>query len=204
MPKSSPVASDTELQNLIDKRLNADPGAHDALLNHACDRLLKLTRKMFHTYPQLRRWEQTDDVFQRSLIRLHVALSEVRVESVRHFFNLAAIQIRRELLDLTKHHFGPHGLGANHHTDRQPADDLGGSLHENAEEPDDLTAWTDFHAEVEKLPDDEREVVNLLYYQGLTQEEAAKVLVISLRTLKRKWHTAKLTIYEELNREGRG
>jgi len=64
MPKPFPVASDTELQNLIDKRLDGDPGAHDALLNHACDRLLKLTRKMFHTYPQLRRWEQTDDVFQ--------------------------------------------------------------------------------------------------------------------------------------------
>jgi len=90
---------------------------------------------MFHGFPQLRRWEQTDDVFQNSMVKLHRALSEVRVESVRHFFNLAAVQVRRELLDLAKHHFGPHGGAANHHTDSQPADDVGGSLHCAISEP---------------------------------------------------------------------
>lgn len=93
---------------------------------------------MFHGYPNLRRWEQADDVFQNSMVRLHRAMAEVPVESVRHFFNLAAVQVRRELLDLAKHHFGPEGGGANHHTDGQPADDEGGTLHQNAEEPDDL------------------------------------------------------------------
>ena len=117
---------------------NGDAAAHDSLLNHACDRLLRLTRKMFHGYPNLRRWEQADDVFQNSMVRLHRAMAEVPVESVRHFFNLAAVQVRRELLDLAKHHFGPEGGGANHHTDGQPADDEGGTLHQNAEEPDDL------------------------------------------------------------------
>jgi len=174
------------------------------MLHHACDRLLRLTRKMFHGYPNLRRWEQTDDVFQNSLVRLHRALAEVRVESVRHFFNLAAVQVRRELLDLAKHHYGPEGGGANHHTDRIPADDDGGSLHDRAEEPDDLSGWHGFHVLVEKLPEDEQEVVNLLYYEGLTQDEAARVLDISLRTLKRRWQSAKLKLHEELNRDGQG
>ena len=123
---------------------------------------------------------------------------------MRHFFNLAAVQVRRELLDLGKHHFGPEGGGANHHTDGQPADDQGGSLHESAEEPDDLSGWTEFHAQVEKLPEDEQEVVNLLYYEGLTQEEAAKLLGISFRTLKRRWQAAKLKLHEELNRDREG
>jgi RNA polymerase sigma-70 factor (ECF subfamily) len=174
------------------------------LLHHACDRLLRLTRKMFHGYPNLRRWEQTDDVFQNSLVRLHRALAEVRVESVRHFFNLAAVQVRRELLDLAKRHFGPEGVGANHHTDGQPADEEGGSLHDSAAEPDDLSGWTEFHAQVEKLPADELEVVNLLYYEGLTQEEAAKVLGVSFRTLKRRWQSAKLKLHEVLNRDRKG
>lgn len=204
MPPPSAVGTDTQLQNLIDLALRGEPSARESLLHHACDRLLRLTRKMFHGYPNLRRWEQTDDVFQNALVRLHRALAEVRVESVRHFFNLAAIQVRRELLDLSKHHCGPEGGGANHHTDGIPADDDGGSLHDRAEEPDDLSGWHGFHALVEKLPDDEQEVVNLLYYEGLTQDEAAKVLDISLRTLKRRWQSAKLKLHEELNRDRQG
>jgi RNA polymerase sigma-70 factor (ECF subfamily) len=198
-----PKGSDTQLQHLIALALDGDGASRDALLAHACDRLLRLTRKMFHGYPDLRRWEMTDDVFQNAMIRLHRALAEVKVQSVRHFFNLAAVQVRRELLDLAKHHFGPEGDGANHHTDGQPADDEGGSLRRRAEEPDDLAGWSEFHAEVGRLPDDEREVVNLLYYEGLTQEEAAKVLGISFRTLKRRWHSARLKLYEALHHVGR-
>ena len=193
-----PEATDTQLQNLIELAASGQESARQALLDHACDRLLRLTRKMFHGYPNLRRWEQTDDVFQNSLIRLHRALGEVQVDSVRHFFNLAAVQVRRELLDLAKHHFGPHGIGANHHTDGKPADDVGGALHGKDDEPKDPAEWTEFHKQVESLPDEEQEVVNLLWYEGLTQDETAKLLGISLRTVKRRWHSARLKLYEVL------
>jgi len=193
------VASDTQLQLLIDKVLEGDEAARSALLDHACDRLLRLTRKMFHARPDLRRWEMTDDVFQNAMLRLHRALAEVKPESVRHFFNLAALQIRRTLLDLAKHHLGPHGQGTKHHTDGQPADDEGGSLHDRAEQPEDLEAWSAFHAQVEVLPDEEKEVVNLLFYEALNQEEAASVLGVSLRTVKRRWHSARCRLRQQLN-----
>lgn len=189
-------ASDTQLQLLIDKVLAGDEAARSALLDHACDRLLRLTRKMFHARPDLRRWMQTDDVFQDAVIRLHRALANVKLESVRHFFNLAAVQIRRTLLDLAKHH---RGRAVKHHTDGQPADDEGGSLHDRAEQPEDLEAWSAFHAQVEALPDDEKEVVNLLFYEALSQEEVASVLGISLRTVKRRWHSARCRLREKLN-----
>lgn len=197
-----PKAGDTQLQNLLELAASGQEQAREALLNHACERLLRLTRKMLHRYPNLRRWEQTDDVFQNSLIRLHRALAVVQVDSVRHFFNLAAIQVRRELLDLTKHHFGPQGLAANHHTDGQPADDVGGSLQRPLDEPRDLDEWSEFHKRVELLPEEEQEVVNLLWYEGLTQEEAGQVLGISLRTVKRRWHAARTRLYEVLHDNG--
>lgn len=193
-----PVGSDTQLQSLIDLAKTGDPRAKSLLLDHACKRLLKLTRKMFRGYPGLRRWEATDDVFQNSLVRLHRALASVEIQSVRHFFNLAAVQIRRELLDLKKHHFGPEGGGANHHTDHQPSDDAGGSLSHTAEEPDDLSQWSEFHDRVSRLSEEHREVLNLLFYEGLMQEEAAAILGISTRTLKRRWQEAKLQLHEEL------
>lgn len=198
------VEIETQLQNLIQLAQQGDASAKDALLDHACDRLLRLTRKMFHSYPALRRWEQTDDVFQNAMLRLHRAWADVKLESVRHFFNLAAVQIRRELLDLARHHFGPEGEAAKHHTDGQPPDEPGGALHAQAQEPVDLESWSEFHAQVEALPEQEREVVNLLWYQGFTQEEAASVLGISSRTLKRRWHSARLKLYEAMSREGPG
>lgn len=194
--------SDTQLQLLIDRALAGDGAAHGALLDHACDRLLRLTRKMFHAHRDLRRWEQTDDVFQNAMLRLHRALADVKPQSVRHFFNLAAVMIRRTLLDLAKHHFGLHGQGANHHTDGQPADEEGGAIHDRpdaADEPTDLEGWSEFHAQVEALPDEEREVVNLIFYEALTQEEAAHVLGVSLRTVKRRWQSARCRLYEKLN-----
>lgn len=191
----------TQLQLLIDSAADQKPASRDAIISHSCERLLRLTRSMFRSYPALRRWEQTDDVFQNSIIRLHRALMDVKVESVRHFFNLAALQIRRELLDLTKKHLGPEGIGAKHHSDGWAADGKRGVLHGIAAEPDSLAAWTRFHADVEKLPAEELEVFNLVYYEGLTQEEASVVLGISFRTLKRRWQSARVRLQGELDCE---
>ena len=185
---------DTQLQYLIEDAINGNPSAREALLDHACDRLMRMTRAMFHDFPALRRWEQTDDVFQDAMIRLHRALEAVEVDTVRYFFNLAGVQIRRTLLDLAKHHFGPEGAAANHHTDHQPADDKGGSLRKIGNPPDDLEMWAEFHERVEKLPLAEQEVVNLLFYEGLQQEQAAAVLGISYSTLKRRWQAARLRL----------
>jgi RNA polymerase sigma factor (sigma-70 family) len=188
------VSTDTQLQRLVDLARSGDGKANELLINHACDRLLRLTRKMFHGYPGLRRWEQTDDVFQNSLFRLHRALSAVQVESVAHFFNLAAEMVRRELLDLKKHHFGAHGRARNHHTDRQPPDERGGSLSTSASEPEDLEGWSEFHEAVDALPAESRETLNLIYYEGLSQEEVAEVLGVSVRTVKRRWQKTKFLL----------
>lgn len=194
MPRAT-AGTDTALQGLIDLANAGDPASRDALLEHACDRLLRLTRKIFHCSGDLRRWEETGDVFQSSMMRLYRALESTKVESVRHFFNLAALQIRRELIDLARHHFGPEGMGRNHHTDHQAPDERGGSLNGRAEEPDDLADWTEFHERVDQLPEAEREIVNLLFYEALTQEEAAQLLGVNVRTVKRRWQAARLRLH---------
>jgi RNA polymerase sigma-70 factor (ECF subfamily) len=147
---------------------------------------------MLRSYPQVGRWEQTDDVLQNALIRLCRALEDITPESTRHFYNLAALQIRRELLDLADRHQGPHGMGANHHTD--PTGGAVAGQPDVDEGPETVAEWAEFHRLIEQLPDEEREVFALLWYQGLTQEAAAELLGISLRTLKRRWQAARLTL----------
>lgn len=185
----------TDLHNLLDLARCGDPDARNRIIEHACDRLRTLTRKMLRSYPKVRRWSDTNDVLQCALLRLHRSLAEVRPESPRQFYGLASTQIRRELLDLAKHFYGVCGAGTHHISDggkaaeRQPADPL---------EPETLECWTRFHELVDSLPEEERETVQLLWYEGLKQPEAAALLGISLATLKRRWQSARLRLSELL------
>jgi len=185
----------TQLQNCLDLARRGDPDARSQIIDHACERLRLLTRKMLRGYPGVGRWSETDDVLQNAMIRLHRSLAEVRPESPRQFYGLATAQIRRELIDLSRHYCGAEGLGARHHTD-------GGKAAEGKPDasfaPEDLENWTEFHREVERLPDEQREIVSILWYEGLSQPEAVTVLGISLATAKRRWQAARLALYERL------
>src|ERR1700684_2515733 len=95
-----------QLETLMARVRTGDSAARDELISAACDRLLRLTRKMLKSFPRVARWEQTDDVFQNATIRLCKALKDTTPQSVQHFLNLAALHIRRELIDLARHHNG--------------------------------------------------------------------------------------------------
>jgi RNA polymerase sigma-70 factor (ECF subfamily) len=184
-----------QVQGCLDRLRAGDASARDELIRHAYGRLQRLTRKLLRAYPGVRRWDQTDDVLQNSLLRLLRALNDVRPSSPREFFALTAQQIRRELLDLARRYYGPHGLGANHAT--RPDDAAGPPPHERADgthEPASLAVWREFHERVRELPPEELEVVDLLYYQELTQAEAAALLGVTVRTVQRRWQSALLRL----------
>ena len=116
------------------------------------------------------------------------------MDDVRHFFNLAALQIRRELLDLTKHYYGKLGLGANHYSDHQTGPD--GILANTTNNSIKNKSMEKFHESIDILPKEEQEIINMLFYEGFNQEETAKFLGISLSTVKRRWHAARLKLAE--------
>lgn len=117
----------TELLRLFG---SGDGQARSALLLHAQERLQRRASQMLRNYPVVKRWEQTDDVMQNALIRLNKALSDVPLKSSRHFWNLAALQLNRALLDLADRYKSAPGLGKTHHTDDagKAADDPGGAF----------------------------------------------------------------------------
>jgi RNA polymerase sigma factor (sigma-70 family) len=168
--------------------------ARERVFEHAAGRLEKLARRMLRAYPRLRRWEQTGDVLQNAALRLHRALAALRPDSPREFYALAATQLRRELIDLSRHHFGPEGQGGHHLTDPGAV----GSRQDPWNEPGSLLEWAEFHERVGRLPEAERETFDLLWYQGLTQKEAAAVLGVTERTVKNRWRSARLLLAEIL------
>ena len=188
------AANNTQIQALLDQAARGDDDAYGDLLARASERLLKLTRKMLKNYPHLRRWEQTDDVFQSAALRLHQSLAKVRPETAQQFFGLAATQIRRTLIDLARHHFGPEGHAAKHQTNAGELGDILQAQPDRSVEPGSLEAWAEFHAAVVGLPTDERQVFDLVWYGGTTQREAAEILQISERTVIRRLNRARVRI----------
>jgi RNA polymerase sigma-70 factor (ECF subfamily) len=188
----------TELQGFLDRMRAGDRPARDELFRRVCGRLERLTRKMLKGFPGVRRWAQTDDVLQSALVRLLRALEEVHPATVREFFALTTEQIRRELLDLARHYYGPQGPGAKHATGAGSQENPAYEKADLSREPGALAAWCEFHEQVSHLPVAEREVVGLLYYQELPQSEAAAILGVTVRTVQRRWHSALLMLHETL------
>jgi RNA polymerase sigma factor (sigma-70 family) len=190
------------LQNCLDRLRDGDRSALDELIRCACIRLESLTRMMLRDYARLKRWEETDDVFQSALLRLTRCLEDVVPETVRDFFRLATLQIRRELIDLARHYYRTDGPGARHSTAYRPGvSDSAPPAYEQAEsgcEPSRLVGWTELHKLVGEMPEEEREVFDLLWYQDLSQPEAARLLGMPERTLKRRWQAIRLRLHQAL------
>jgi RNA polymerase sigma-70 factor (ECF subfamily) len=191
----------TAIRQALEALQRGEPEARAALLERSLERLTRLTRKMLRDFPGVRRWEQTDDVLQNAALRLHRALAAVQPPTVRDYFRLAAAQLRRELLDLARHYSGPYGLGA-HHASIADASTPGEGVPEPSGgatlDPGRLALWTEFHQQAEALPDEDREVFDLLFYQGFSQTEAAALLEVSERTIKRRWQAARLRLHGAL------
>ncbi len=188
-----------EAEFLLQRHRDGDASARDALIGLAQSRFVALARAMLRRSPHVRRWEETDDLLQAALLRLHRSLADVRPESLRHFDNLAAAQIRRELIDMARGYYGPEGLGAHHHTEHSGPDARLGDLPDGSGRPESLDEWVAFHEAVERLPDDERQVVDRIWYKGLTHDEAAEALGVATKTIQRRWASARLRLRDALH-----
>jgi RNA polymerase sigma factor (sigma-70 family) len=191
------------LQRHLNRLTAGDEGAREALLEAAQERLTRLARRMLRDFPGVRRWEDTDDVFQNAALRLYSALKTVRPASGADFLRFAAVQIRRELIDLARRYYGPEGPGA-HHASRGRQDqshDTSVAAGTDTHEPSRLAMWSEFHEKIDALPDEDRALYDLLWYQGLATGEVARLLNVTDRTVQRRWQQLRLKLHSELKGE---
>lgn len=206
------MASDGQLDATITaclKRLAAgDDSAREQILEICDGRLRSLSHRLLGKFAKVRRWDNTDDVAQNAAMRLYRALAETVPDSPRGLMGLMATQIQRELLDLARKHSGPMSYASNHGTNVR--DDTDGAVYVVDEAADaggldeeiPLDRWEAFHAAVENLPDEHREVFKLVWYLGADREAAAKTLGMSLRTVGRRWQEARELVARSIESEG--
>jgi RNA polymerase sigma factor (sigma-70 family) len=178
------------------KALDGDQPAEPivrALVDRAIRRLQVLCASFLRReYPRLMQPPlnlQPDEVLSALVERLLKAMRSVRPHSVRQFFALVNQHMRWELNDLTRRLDKESTRGADVENMPQPASS-GDVLSPTGRRM--LEA-------IDTLPDDDREVFDLLRIQGLTQVEAAEVLGVTTKTIQRRLNRALVLLAKKLD-----
>jgi RNA polymerase sigma factor (sigma-70 family) len=158
-------------------------------------------------YARLEPFAQTDDVVQQ--LYLKILMNQDRfwvnahgepVQTLAEFFGHTSAWLRDVLCDQLRKAYG---RDDNHPAvlplDGGPSDT--GLRHDPLSSTLDaqkLRRWTEFHEAAARLPDDLRAVFNLLWYQEMSQAEAAELLGIAVPTVKLRWMKARLQVQQAL------
>ncbi|MDQ6708007.1 MAG: sigma-70 family RNA polymerase sigma factor [Acidobacteriota bacterium] len=115
-------------------------------------------------------------------------------QSRAHFFGVAAGAMRRILVDHARAHRAQRRGGGAQKLE------LKESLVFSEAQSDDLIALDEALSRLQTWDPRQSRIVDMLFFGGLTQEEAAEVLGISVRTVKRDWSVARAWLYGEMGR----
>src|SRR5690606_19876514 len=119
----------------------------------------------------------------------------VKWQNRAHFFGIAAQVMRRILMDHARKHMAGK-RGGNAEVLPLEEEILVVSQDKNAE----LVALDDALDELAKLNPQKARVVELRYFGGLSIEETAEVLGVSVPTVNRHWRMAKAWLFTQLDR----
>jgi RNA polymerase sigma factor (sigma-70 family) len=164
-----------------------------ALLDRSVRRLhLLCATLLYRSYPRLTRPPlnlQADELLGAIAERLLKALREARPRTVRQLFALANQHMRWELNDLARR-LDNQPAAAELCVGRVPAPASSAS----GLSPDGLRMLR----AIDELPEEEREVFDLVRIQGMTQTEVAQVLGVSAVTVQRRLSRGLRLLAEQL------
>jgi RNA polymerase sigma-70 factor (ECF subfamily) len=148
---------------------------------------------LYRSYPRLTQPPlalETDELLGGVVAGLLTALRTVRPQNVRQFFALANQHLRWQLNDLARL------------LDNQPAvaglPEAGAAAPPGSSDSCLTPNARRMLGAIEGLPEDEREVFDLVRIQGLTQAEVAQVVGASVKTVQRRLNRARLLLAQRL------
>ena len=171
----------------------AEPIVRD-LIASAVNRLqLLCSTLLFRSYPRLTQPPlnlRPEEMLSAVVERLLKAMRQVRPQNVRQFFALASQHMRWELNDLARRLDDQANVLELRESLAPPAAQTDGSQIS----PNTLRILE----AIEGLPEDEREVFNLIRIQGLSHPEAASVLGVSAKTVQRRLNRGIVLLTDKL------
>jgi len=167
-----------------------DPVAAEQLLNLLYEELRRLaTSKMAHEAPG--QTLQPTALVHEAWLRLIVSQNP-KFENRAHFFAAAAEAMRRILIDRAR------GRRAQRHGGKLERVDLEGQDLVAPAADEQLLAVNEILDNLAKEHPLQAQVVKLRYFVGMTNEETAEALDISVATVKNYWTFARSWIFNEI------
>ncbi len=174
-----------------------DPAALDALTPLVQGELRRLAAR-FMAGERPGHILQATALVNEAYLRL-IDWRDVRWQNRAHFFGVAAQIMRRVLVDIARtRNRAKRGQGQLHVSLSEAVDVPAG----HASRDVDLVALDDALNTLEKLNARQARVIELRFFGGLSLEEAAHVLNVSVGTVRRDWSLAQAWLFRELS--GRG
>jgi len=137
---------------------------------------------------------QTTALVNEAYLRL-AEVKDVRWQNRAHFFAVSANVMRRILVDFARERTNlKRGGGAAQVS-------LDEALVISPERSADLLALDEALGRLQALNQRRSQVVEMRYFGGLSEEETAEVLKVSLRTVQHDWRLARVWLYRELSQE---
>jgi RNA polymerase sigma-70 factor (ECF subfamily) len=183
-----------EVTHLLVASRNGDREALERLMELVYTELRQIAARFLHVERRNHTLQPTA-LIHEVYLRL-LAKDAPEWENRAHFFGCAARVMRRVLVDYARAHRAEKRGGA---ADRVGLDGIG---EQSARADLDLAALDDALSALEALNPQHARIVELKFFGGLTNEETAEALGLSIATVRRAWTAARLWLQYELMRKG--
>ena len=186
--------TDAEITKLLQDWSDGDSSALEKLIPLVFNDLREIAGRLFRRESEAHTLQPTalvNEVYMRLKDQ-----RKIHWQNSEQFFGVAAMMMRRILVDYAKgRQAAKRGSGAV----KLPLDEALGvpNLPENL----DLVALDEALSRLAKLDPRQGQIVEMRSFMGLSHEEIAEVLGISVTTVKREWSTAKIWLFNELKKK---
>jgi len=130
---------------------------------------------------------QTTDLVHEAYLRL-VTQREANWQNKGHFLAIASQAMRRILVEHARKRLT---LKRGGRVEQVPLDEEGMALPISDKQCNEVVALDDALERLEQLEPRQSKIIELRFFGGLTEEEIARVLGVSDRTVKRDWRVAR-------------
>ena len=169
---------------------NGEPQALEQLMPLVLQELKKIARN-FMRGQRIGHTLQTTALVNEAYVRL-VDSSRVNWQDRSHFFAISAQLMRRVLVDIARRKNSLKRGGER--VQVSLADDVKAAPQKET----DVVALDEALERLAQLNPRHSQIVELRYFGGLTEEEIAETLGVSVRTVRRDWNLARTWLYREL------
>lgn len=203
LPEPETAGHTTKLVGYLQDHAAGRPEALNELLRHAQDRLRRVAAAMMRSSQVARNLHDTDDLLQNAMIGLERAIRAEKPTTADSFGKLMTTKLVQAIRDLSKAlHAKKRDVSRVTSLD-QTIDDGGTSP--LAMDPVDpathhelLIDWSELHDAIANLPEEQRVVMEHIFYSNYTHDEVSTLLGVCTKTVQRRFSDAKKSLVTKL------